>query len=85
MLIDRLIGRQGVVKAGSNARIETPHSHGTGCTLASAIATGLGQGRDLIEAIERGREYVREALTLAPGLGHGHGPMGAPFGFHDHA
>lgn len=85
MLTDRLIGPRGVVKAWSNARIDTLHTHGTGCTLASAIATGLGQGWDLIDAIERGRKYVREALALAPGLGQGHGPMGAPFGFHHHA
>ena len=85
MLTDRLIGPGGVVKAWSSARIDTRHSHGTGCTLASAIATGLGQGRDMIDAIEWARKYVREALALAPGLGGGHGPMGAPFGFHDHA
>lgn len=85
MLTDRLIGPQGVRKAWSNARIDTPHTHGTGCTLASAIATGLGQGWDLIDAIERGRKYVREALLLAPGLGQGHGPMGSPFGFHAYA
>ena len=85
MLTDRLIGPQGVRKAWSNARIDTPHTHGTGCTLASAIAVGLGQGWDLIDAIERARKYVREALRLAPGLGQGHGPMGSPFGFHDHA
>ncbi|MGC4251662.1 MAG: bifunctional hydroxymethylpyrimidine kinase/phosphomethylpyrimidine kinase [Sphingobium sp.] len=85
ILTDRLIGPHGAVKAWSSARIDTPHTHGTGCTLASAIATGLGQGMDLIDAIERAREYVREALTLAPGLGQGHGPMGAPLGFHVHA
>lgn len=85
MLTDRLIGPQGVRKAWTNARIDTPHTHGTGCTLASAIATGLGQGMDLLDAIERGRKYVREALAQAPGLGHGHGPMGSPLGFHLHA
>lgn len=85
MLTDRLIGPQGVRNAWSNARIETPHTHGTGCTLASAIATGLGQGADLVDAIERGRKYVREALALAPGLGQGRGPMGSPMGFHAHA
>ncbi|AMK18844.1 MULTISPECIES: bifunctional hydroxymethylpyrimidine kinase/phosphomethylpyrimidine kinase [Sphingobium] len=85
MLTDRLIGPKGVRKAWSNARIDTRHTHGTGCTMASAIATGLGQGWDLIDAIERARKYVREALVLAPGLGQGHGPMGAPFGFHLHA
>src|SRR3546814_5787292 len=62
MLTDRLIGPRGVVKAWSNARIDTRHSHGTGCTLASAVATGLGQGLDLIDAIERARKYVRAAL-----------------------
>ncbi|KFG91664.1 Phosphomethylpyrimidine kinase [Sphingobium herbicidovorans NBRC 16415] len=85
MLTDRLIGPKGVRKAWSNARIDTRHTHGTGCTLASAIATGLGQGYELIDAIERARKYVREALVLAPGLGQGHGPMGTPFGFHLHA
>ncbi|MEC3949087.1 bifunctional hydroxymethylpyrimidine kinase/phosphomethylpyrimidine kinase [Sphingobium sp. HWE2-09] len=85
MLTDRLIAPRGVFNAWSNARIDTPHTHGTGCTLASAIATGLGQGLDLVDAIERGRKYVREALRLAPGLGAGHGPMGAPFGFHVYA
>ena len=85
MLTDRLIGPAGVVKAWSNARIDTPHTHGTGCTLASAVATGLGQGMDMVAAVERGRKYVREALSLAPGLGAGHGPMGAPLGFSLHA
>lgn len=85
MLTDRLIGPRGVMKAWSNARIDTPHTHGTGCTLASAIAAGLGQGMDLVGAVERGRKYVREALSLAPGLGQGHGPMGVPLGFHEHA
>lgn len=85
MLTDRLIAPDIVRKAWSNARIDTLHTHGTGCTLASAIATGLGQGLELIEAIKRGRKYVREALALAPGLGSGHGPMGAPFGFHAYA
>jgi len=57
-------------------RIHTVHDHGTGCTLASAIATGLGQGMALPEAIARAREFVRAALLNAPGLGQGHGPMG---------
>ncbi|GLV21697.1 hydroxymethylpyrimidine/phosphomethylpyrimidine kinase [Sphingobium sp. TomMM35A] len=85
MLTDRLIGPGGLVKSWRNARIETIHTHGTGCTLASAVATRLGQGEGLVEAIEFARKYVREALVLAPGLGQGHGPMGAPFGFHQHA
>lgn len=60
----------------SGLRIETRSTHGTGCTLATAIATGLGQGMDLVPAIERARLFVRLALHDAPGLGQGHGPMG---------
>ena len=58
-----------------SARIETRHSHGTGCTLASAIATGLAQGLALGHAVERARLYLQEALRTAPGLGGGHGPL----------
>lgn len=60
----------------SARRIETIHDHGTGCTLASAVATGLGQGMALDAAIARARRFVRSALEHAPGLGRGHGPMG---------
>ncbi|KPL68708.1 phosphomethylpyrimidine kinase [Erythrobacter sp. SG61-1L] len=59
-----------------SGRIETRHTHGTGCTLSSAIATGLGRGLPLGEAIAQGREFVRAALLAAPGFGAGHGPMG---------
>ncbi|MCZ8172716.1 MAG: bifunctional hydroxymethylpyrimidine kinase/phosphomethylpyrimidine kinase [Novosphingobium sp.] len=57
-------------------RIVTPHTHGTGCTLSSAIACGLGAGLDLVAAIERGRAFVRAALEAAPGFGAGSGPLG---------
>lgn len=57
-------------------RIDTPHDHGTGCTLASAIAVGLGNGQPLPDAIQLGRDFVRAAMFAAPGLGGGHGPMG---------
>ena len=57
-------------------RIVTRHTHGTGCTLSSAIACGLGAGLDLISAIERGRAFVRAALLAAPGYGAGSGPLG---------
>jgi hydroxymethylpyrimidine/phosphomethylpyrimidine kinase len=56
-------------------RIETSSTHGTGCTLASAIAAGLSQGLTLEPAITRARRYLRLAMTRAPGLGHGHGPL----------
>ncbi len=56
-------------------RLHTAHTHGTGCTLASAIATLLGQGERLQEAVPIARNYVRRAIAAAPGLGQGHGPL----------
>jgi hydroxymethylpyrimidine/phosphomethylpyrimidine kinase len=55
--------------------IESKHTHGTGCTLASAIATGLAQGLDVSTAVGRARSYVRRAIETAPGFGNGHGPL----------
>ncbi len=57
-------------------RIHTRSTHGTGCTLASAIAASLALGRSLPGSVEAARAYVRGALTHAPGLGAGHGPLG---------
>lgn len=62
--------------AWHSPRIDTRHTHGTGCTLSSAIATLLGQGRPLAQAIAEAREFVRRALLAAPGFGQGNGPMG---------
>jgi hydroxymethylpyrimidine/phosphomethylpyrimidine kinase len=59
----------------TSPRIETQHTHGTGCTLASAIATGLAQGLELRDAVVRARAYLLEAIRHAPGLGRGHGPV----------
>jgi hydroxymethylpyrimidine/phosphomethylpyrimidine kinase len=56
-------------------RLETRHTHGTGCTLASACATGLAQGLTLTDAAARAWAYVQEAMLRAPGLGAGHGPL----------
>ncbi|MDI3285843.1 bifunctional hydroxymethylpyrimidine kinase/phosphomethylpyrimidine kinase [Polyangium sp. 15x6] len=56
-------------------RIETTSTHGTGCTLASAIAAGIAQGLGVEAAIARARRYIRLAIAQAPGLGHGHGPL----------
>lgn len=75
-LADRLLDRGGETATWSDARIDTTSTHGTGCTLASAIAVGLAEGRSLIEAVSRARTFVRLALREAPGLGKGHGPMG---------
>jgi hydroxymethylpyrimidine/phosphomethylpyrimidine kinase len=57
-------------------RIDTTSTHGTGCTLASAIALFLAQGSSLADAVSRAREFVRVALHDAPGLGQGAGPIG---------
>lgn len=59
----------------NSERIDTPHTHGTGCTLASAVAAGLAQGLDLEPAVTRARDYVRGAILAAPGYGAGHGPL----------
>jgi hydroxymethylpyrimidine/phosphomethylpyrimidine kinase len=56
-------------------RIETRHTHGTGCTLASAIATGIAQGMVMRAAIERAHDFVQRAIRTAPGYGQGHGPL----------
>ena len=63
-------------KVWSAPRIVTRHTHGTGCTLSSAITWGLGAGLDLLSAVEQGRAFVRAALEAAPGFGAGSGPLG---------
>jgi len=59
-----------------HARIDTPHTHGTGCTLSSAIATFLGHGQPLEHAVRLGRQFVIRAIEAAPGFGAGNGPLG---------
>jgi hydroxymethylpyrimidine/phosphomethylpyrimidine kinase len=56
-------------------RIDTRHTHGTGCTLASAVAAGLSQGMALEAAVRQARDYVQAAIAAAPGFGAGHGPL----------
>jgi hydroxymethylpyrimidine/phosphomethylpyrimidine kinase len=75
-VIDRLIDARGEIARWEDDRIHTSSTHGTGCTLASAIAIGLAQKMVLEDAIARARLFVRLALRDAPGLGTGHGPMG---------
>jgi hydroxymethylpyrimidine/phosphomethylpyrimidine kinase len=58
------------------ARIDTRHTHGTGCTLSSAIAANLALGLDDRTALTRAREYLDGAIRHAPGIGRGHGPLG---------
>jgi len=73
-VIDQLITVDQVVVLDA-PRQSTGHSHGTGCTLASACAAGLAQGLDLEAAVRRAHAYVQGALAQAPGFGHGHGPL----------
>jgi hydroxymethylpyrimidine/phosphomethylpyrimidine kinase len=56
-------------------RIDTPHTHGTGCTFAAAIAARLALGDDLLTAVRAAKRYVTRAIAHAPGLGAGHGPL----------
>lgn len=58
-----------------DVRIVSRSTHGTGCTLASAIAAGLAQKMTLHDAVARARDYVRKAIETAPGFGRGHGPL----------
>ncbi|HEX3348870.1 MAG TPA: bifunctional hydroxymethylpyrimidine kinase/phosphomethylpyrimidine kinase [Acetobacteraceae bacterium] len=73
-VIDLLVTDGGVTRF-RGARIETRHTHGTGCTLASALAVSLAQGLPMKAAVVRARAYVRDAIASAPGFGHGHGPL----------
>ena len=75
-VVDRLVRADGSELRFEGSRIATRHTHGTGCTLSSAIATFLGQGLPLEESIDRARGFVRSALRAAPGFGSGAGPLG---------
>ena len=78
---DRLVGPRGeVVAERIGKRFESSDTHGTGCTFASALACGLGEGRSVEEAFERAVRFVRIAILSAPGLGGGHGPLGHAMG-----
>ncbi|NKB48910.1 MAG: bifunctional hydroxymethylpyrimidine kinase/phosphomethylpyrimidine kinase [Alphaproteobacteria bacterium] len=73
-IVDLLVTGDGAMRFES-PRIQTAHTHGTGCTLASGIAAGLAQGMDLPAAVARARAYVMAAIAAAPGYGAGHGPI----------
>lgn len=56
-------------------RLQTRHTHGTGCTLASAVASSVAKGVPLAMAVDKARAYVQRAIANAPGFGAGHGPL----------
>jgi hydroxymethylpyrimidine/phosphomethylpyrimidine kinase len=78
-IVDRLLGPGGLVRSLEGKRVDTGNTHGTGCTLASALACGLGQGLGIEKAFELAVSFVRTAILEAPGLGQGNGPLGQQF------
>ena len=79
-IVDRLLSPSGPLHRLEAKRFDTTDTHGTGCTLASALATGLGAGLPIREAFEQAVRFVRIAILSAPGLGEGHGPLGHHLG-----
>jgi hydroxymethylpyrimidine/phosphomethylpyrimidine kinase len=75
VVVDLLRTADGTERRFESERIQSTSTHGTGCTLASAIATGVAEGLRLQDAVERARDYVLSAIRTAPGLGQGHGPL----------
>ena len=74
-----MMWRHGVGKWFRGKRINNPNTHGTGCTLSSAIASNLAKGYGLDEAVERAKAYISGALAAMLDLGHGSGPMNHAF------
>ena len=70
-----LLFHEGRFERFEDPRIVSRSTHGTGCTLASAIAAGLAQKMGLRDSVARARDYVRKAIETAPGFGRGHGPL----------
>jgi hydroxymethylpyrimidine kinase/phosphomethylpyrimidine kinase len=73
--LDVLVLESGEVREFSAARIETRHTHGTGCTYSAAITAELAKGTGLMEAVSRAKTFVTEAIRSNPGLGSGSGPL----------
>ena len=74
-VVDVLRTADGADHRFEGPRIVSRSTHGTGCTLASGIAAGIAEGLTLEGAVQRARDYVVQAIRLAPGLGKGHGPL----------
>ena len=74
-IITDVLATQEAIHTMTSPRIDTRHTHGTGCALASSIAALLSQGVEMVLAVETARDYVHEAIRTAPGFGQGHGPL----------
>jgi len=80
-IVDRVLAPNGQEVARlEGKRFDRDDTHGTGCTLASALATGLASGMPIKDAFEQAVRFVRIAILSAPGLGEGHGPIGHTLG-----
>ncbi|MBO6767600.1 MAG: bifunctional hydroxymethylpyrimidine kinase/phosphomethylpyrimidine kinase [Erythrobacter sp.] len=75
-VVDRIVSPTGKLASFAHARIDTKHTHGTGCTLSSALATMLGHRQPLVNAIRIARAFTYAAIENAPGYGSGSGPLG---------
>jgi hydroxymethylpyrimidine/phosphomethylpyrimidine kinase len=78
-IVDRLLSPSGPLRHLEAKRFDTNDTHGTGCTLASALACGLGAGLPIERAFVQAIRFVRIAILEAPGLGQGNGPLGHQF------
>lgn len=76
-VVDLLLTADGTEHAFSSPRRDTPHSHGGGDSLASAITAGLARGMALVDAVALGKAYITRAVDHAYALGAGHGPVSA--------
>ena len=74
--VNDVLATQNGLQVFTSQRVDTRATHGTGCTLASAIAAGIAQGMPLATAVEWARVYLLRAIAAAPGLGAGHQPLG---------
>lgn len=77
-----LLWREGESRWFNGRRIDNPNTHGTGCTLSSAIASNLAKGRELDTAVQQAKNYISGALAAMLDLGHGSGPMNHAFAIH---
>src|SRR5436309_8425574 len=78
-IVDRLLSPSGPLRELNAKRFDTEDTHGTGCTVASALACGLGAGLPIERAFVQAIRFVRIAILEAPGLGQGRGPLGHQF------
>ena len=79
-----LLYEKGLYKWFCGKRIDNPNTHGTGCTLSSAIASNLAKGYDLENSVQRAKDYISGALAAMLDLGRGSGPMNHAFDLNSH-